>query len=155
MVPLPVKIEEIEAEDTVGTLPASSGADESLSKAVAVPGRKPNTDPSEEDHNFFHAVGSPTSVVDLFDLCNKSNWHRQQSTVPGASCVEDGSVQAGNSVQSMEISSLSSNFQPFNNGDLMDCLTDDLVLHIMDFLDVKSAVLVFGPSSRRSRIISR
>ena len=155
MVPLPVNIEEIIEEDTVGALPISGGAEELASKAVAVPGRKSQLDPSDEDHNFYHTVGSPTSVVDLFDLCNKSNWHRQQCTEPVAASLENGCVQAGDSVQSMDISSVTTKFQPLNHGDLMDSLTDDLVLHIMDFLDVKSAVLVFGPSSRRSRTISR
>ena len=153
MVPLPSNVEEIVEESNLGSLPAISSAEESISRAVAVPSRKVQPDPSEEDHNFYHTVGSPTSVVDLFDLCSKSNWHRQCNAAGAPVVVDD--TNAASSAQSMEVASSSTKFQNITQGDFMDCLTDDLVLHIMDFLDVKSAVLTFGPSCRRSRTLSR
>ena len=156
MVPLPSNIEEIVEESDIGSLPAINSAEESISRAVAVPCRKVQPDPAEEDHNFYHTVGSPTSVVDLFDLCSKSNWHRQCNApgAPGAP-VEDSCMNAASNAQVMELTCSSTKFQTLTQGDFMDCLTDDLVLHIMDFLDVKSAVLTFGSSSRRSRTLSR
>jgi hypothetical protein len=154
MVPLPSNVEEIVEESNLGSLPVINSAEESISRAVAVPSRKVQPDPSEEDHNFYHTVGSPTSVVDLFDLCSKSNWHRQLNA-PGAPVVEDSCMNSASNAQSMELASSCTKFQTLTQGDFMDCLTDDLVLHIMDFLDVKSAVLTFGPSSRRSRALSR
>ena len=162
MVPVHSNVEEAAGAESITALPAAGTAEESASKAaaVAVPCRKAQPDPSEEDHNFYHFVGSPTSVVDLFDLCNKSNWQRQCSAsgsiAPLASVAEDGCVQTGSDAQCMELSNVSAGYQLLTtNGDRMDCLTDDLVLNIMDFLDVKSAVLVFGPTSRRIRMLSR
>jgi hypothetical protein len=153
MVPLPSNVEEIVEESDIGSLPAINSAEESISRAVAVPCRKVQPDPSEEDHNFYHTVGSPTSVVDLFDLCSKSNWQRQCNapSIP----VENSCMNAASNSQAMELASSSTKFQNLTQGDFMDCLTDDLVLHIMDFLDVKSAVLTFGSSSRRSRTLAR
>eukprot|EP00292_Cryptomonas_paramecium_P033645 CAMPEP_0113703008 /NCGR_PEP_ID=MMETSP0038_2-20120614/25568_1 /TAXON_ID=2898 /ORGANISM="Cryptomonas paramecium" /LENGTH=466 /DNA_ID=CAMNT_0000627317 /DNA_START=35 /DNA_END=1432 /DNA_ORIENTATION=+ /assembly_acc=CAM_ASM_000170 len=150
MMPMPPPPAEAEVEELLGSVPSVSNADDVLSFPVSVPSnRKIPSDAIDEDQHFVAKYGSPTSVVDFIDFHSKSGWINKQHLVGAAGgdkCMENAS-------QAYSCHELA--YRRSNIGDYFDLLTDDLVLQIMDGLDVKSAVLVFGPSSRRCRVLAR
>jgi hypothetical protein len=126
------------------------------SKAMCVQGWRS----SQSALNDFQAAtlcGSPTSV-DVFGLHCSTSW--QKSTVRLALDVDPtfmdakdvSELDSGNGGHHSEPDGSESSRRSIG---CLDLVPEDLVLQILDLVDVRSAVRVFGGSCRRSRQLVR
>ena len=112
--------------------------------------RSPSPRPPCDESPLSTLFGSPTSVVDLFGLYGAATSHPLNKGIGChcEHCVEAESCEGSNRDLSL---APSKKCRP----NLLDQLTDDLILEILDFLDVKSAVFSFGLSCRKHLVLVR
>ena len=122
------------------------------SNAICVQGRKLQPSSEFQTSTMF---GSPTSV-DLFSLHSISSWQRITFSLIHCGGTLESSESLRNDHVSHSHQTVLCEIQVSSKReDLLETLPEDLILQILDFVDVQSAVGVFGASCRRCRNLIR
>ncbi len=128
------------------------------SQNVTISNCRPGTPPTKpEPATFF---GSPTTV-DLFSFHCDNSWRRVTLRLLNANTQKIALIDRNRHQVDTEGKDLSASDNRAASDhsekrpDLLDSITEDLLVQIIDLIDVKCAVTVLGKSCRRTRALVR